>query len=150
MARSIRKGQDDPMQTIYRRIHDLESDNQKREAEEVRIQPVDEASPRKNTPERAKQLATDHIATQSSNSASEVPAPTVARPESLENKRDFTPSRPTVTNRTSSAPAPKKEGSVVRKSRDPMETVYQRIHDLESNNERGSAFVSDFIDHYQH
>jgi len=39
----------------------------------------------------------------------------------------------------------------VRKGQDdPMQTIYQRIHDLESNNERGSAFVSDFIDHYQH
>ena len=148
MARSVRKGQGDPMQALARRIHDLESDNRKRAAEEVRIQPVDEAKPRKNTPERAKQLATDHIAAQSSNRASAVPAPTVARPEALENNRTSrdpapTVARPTVTTKQD-------ERRAVRKGQsDPMQAIYQRIHDTERANDRGSEYERNFTSHYQ-
>ena len=140
MARSVRKGQGDPMQALARRIHDLESDNRKRAAEEVRIQPVDEAKPRKNTPERAKQLATDRIASQSSNRVSEVPTPTVARPETLQNNRDINPSRPTFDSRQDNTP-----------SRSTNDWTYMPTEKEERReaNERSSDYERNFTEHYQ-
>lgn len=148
-----RKEIDDPFLMVAQRISDRDHQRQldrKEEANkaqntnsgaagEVRIQPVAEAKPRKNTPERAKQLATEHIATQSSNRVSGVPAPTVTRPTITTKKEENLVSRPPERN---------EKRAIGKGHGDPMERFYQRLADREEN-KRGTEYEKNFTSHYQ-